>query len=169
MIRFKPITKDRFMKKVFSLTMVSFFSLVVFVLGYAFTAFPQDSSVVAPQDFFAHVLQAVQDMGGLATLGKISAVILLLVASMKVTFLKNLIWSKLGSWQALVAPALGLIAGILGLGNHGAAITFASVMAYFASGVGAVGLHELLDVVKAIPGLGPIWVTVISIIESIPV
>lgn len=125
-----------------------------------------DSAVLAPQDFLAQVLQAIQSFGGLSMMMKISTVILLVVASMKVSFLNQLVWSKLGSYQALVGPVLGLIAGILGLGNGGASITLASVLAYVAAGGGAIVLHELLDMVKAIPGLGAMYVSAIELIES---
>lgn len=133
-----------------------------FVGAYAFA----QSSVVAPSDFLSQVGQAIQNFGGMSTLLKISTIILLIVASMKVSYLNTLIWSKLGNAQAWVPVLLGLIAGILGLGSSGP-ITLASVMAYVTAGAGAIGLHELLDTLKAVPGLGSVYVTVINFIEGI--
>jgi hypothetical protein len=143
--------------------MLMLFVLTVFVGGYALA----DSPVVAPQDFFAQALDTIQHFGGLPWMGKVSAAILLLVASMKVSFLNQLLWSKLGSLQAWLAPLLGLLAGILGLGSGGAAVTGASIFAYVVAGGGAVILHELLDSVKAIPGIGQIYVSIIGVIESL--
>ena len=136
--------------------------LTFFVGGYAMA----DSTVIAPQDFLAQVLTAIQGFGGLPWVGKIASVILLVVASMKVSFLHDLLWAKLGAAQAWVAPVLGLLAGILTPALSGQAITLPGVMAFVAAGSGALILHELLDAAKGIPGLGATYVGIINLIES---
>ncbi len=151
-----------FLKKLNSIAMVTMLMSLFFVASYAFA----DESVVAPQDFLAQVLDAIKSFGGLSTLLKITCFITLIVSSMKVSFLNDLVWSKLGAAKAYLAPILGLIAGILGIGSGGAPITLALVFAYMSAGAGAVFLHEILDSVKAIPGLGSVYVTIIGIIES---
>jgi len=135
----------------------------VFFIGFYAVA---DASVIAPTDFFARVLDVGGQLGGMSQLGKVSAIILLIVASMKVTFLNELIWQKLGEAKVWVAPALGLIGGILGLGAGDVPLDAARVFAYITAGVGAVALHELLDSVKAIPGIGSVYVNLISIVQS---
>lgn len=105
---------------------------------------------LSTDDFLAQVLQAVHSFGGLSTVGKIALVITLIIASMKVSILRQLIWSKLSPAQAWLAPALGLIAGLFDVANTGT-VTAASVLAYVASGAGAIILHELLDSLKQIP------------------
>lgn len=130
---------------------------------FASMAFAQD--VTLPQDFFAQVLDFLQKAGGLSLMLKVSGGILLLIASMKVSFMNKILWSKLGGAQTWVAPILGLIAGVLGLGSAGP-VSAASVFVYITAGAGAIMFHELLDTVKAIPGIGPLWVSVISIIEG---
>jgi hypothetical protein len=117
-------------------------------------------------DFLTQVLQAVASIGGLSKLAMVSVCLTLLVSSMKVTFLNKLVWSHLGPFQTWVAPILGLIAGILGLGAGGAPFSLALVFAYFTAGAGAVFLHEILDGIKLIPGLGPIWMALIDLIEG---
>lgn len=124
------------------------------------------ASASTESDFLSQVLSAIQKFGGLSVLMKVSVVILLLISSMKVSFLNQLLWSKLGSWQKIVAPVLGLAAGLFGLFGGGTPVTIASVLAYLGAGLGATGLHELLDGIKTIPGIGPTWVSVISAIES---
>lgn len=118
------------------------------------------------QSFLDQVLQAIKNFGGLSTVLKISTVILLIIGSMKVSILNQLIWSKLGAWQTLVAPLLGLVAGILDL-NHAGTVTLASVMAYVGSGAGAILLHELLDSIKKIPGIGPTYVSIIDFVNGL--
>lgn len=136
--------------------------LVLFTCSYAFA----DDTVLSPQDFLAQVMTAIQGFGGLGWVGKISSVVLLVVASTKVSFLHDLIWVRLGAAQAWVAPILGLAAGILAPAISHQAITLPGVMAYVAAGAGALLLHELLDTVKAIPGIGSLYVGIINLVES---
>lgn len=147
------------MKHAWSILMALVFCTVSFVTCYAF------ASTVEPQDFFAQMLEVIKNFGGLSTMAKISSVILLIVASMKVTALSGL-WDKLGNFKAWLAPALGLVAGIIGIGHDGP-ITLASVMVYISAGGGAVILHELLDSLKSVPGIGPTYLTIINIIQSV--
>lgn len=136
--------------------------LVCFTACYAFAG----DSVVSPQDFFAQVLAAIQSFGGLSFMPKVAGIVTLVISSIKVSFINKYVWSKLGAAQTWVAPVLGLLAGILGLGTTGH-ITLASVFAYISAGAGAIVLHELLDSVKAIPGLGAGFVAVINLIEGV--
>ncbi len=119
----------------------------------------------AGADFLSQVVAVVKSWGGLSSLLKISAVIALLIASMKVSFLNSLIWAKLGGFQVYLAPVLGLIGGLLSIGVSGP-VTIASVFLYASAGGGAVFLHEILDSIKAIPGLGAVYVSLINTIES---
>lgn len=149
------------MRETFSAAKLFLFLSLTFLFSYAFA---QD--VLAPQDFFAQVLEFIKSFGGLPQMAKIAGAILLILASFKVSFLNDLIWSKLGSFKVWAAPILGLAAGILGIGAGGQPITGAAIFAYVTAGAGAVILHELLDTIKAIPGIGQIWVTVINLIEG---
>jgi uncharacterized membrane protein YbaN (DUF454 family) len=151
------------MKKLLSLTSLALFMMTSFVCFYAMAG----DEVLAPQDFFEQIMQAIQAFGGLSTMLKISTVVMLIVSSMKVTFLRDLVWSRLGAAQAWIAPLLGLIAGVLGLGIGDQPITLASIMAYVAAGGGAVILHELLDSMKSIPGIGQVYVTMIDVVQSV--
>lgn len=137
----------------------SFFGLCLFMVPlYAYC----QVSPVSPGDFFNQVLVAIQAMGGLAGLAKVSSVIVLIIASMKVTAINSIFWDKLGAFKAWLAPILGIIAGVLLLHP----LTLPGVVAYLFAGGGAVALHELLDSVKAIPGLGSVYVFIIDGIEE---
>lgn len=123
---------------------------------------PQEMPV---SDFLAKVLQVIKDFGGLPTVLKIAAIVLLLISSMKVSVLNELLWSKLGDFKPFAAPILGLIAGVLDLAGAGT-VTWASVFAYISAGAGALILHDLLDSVKAIPGLGDVYVKLIELVQK---
>ncbi len=159
------------MNKIISLLI----SAWVTIMCFSITALAQVAPVLAPApapapdasaDFFSKLMSTIQGFGGLSTLAKVTAVIVLLIASVKVSFLNQLVWSKLGAYQSLIAPLLSVVAGVLGLFGGGAHVSPISVLAYLSAGVGAVGLHELLDDIKALPGVGPAWVSAISVIES---
>lgn len=132
----------------------------MFVGAYAFAG-----DTVSPQDFLTQVLDSINKMGGLTWVLKVASIITLIIASMKVSVLNDMIWSKMGNFKAWLAPILGLAAGLLSLaaGGH---LSLADVLAWLSAGAGAVVLHELLDTIKAIPGLGDVYVNLIDAIEN---
>jgi hypothetical protein len=97
---------------------------------------------------------------------EVMAVITLIISSMKVTVLNQWFWSKLGTLQDWLAPALGLALGMTNVYMGG---NWQDVLAYVAAGAGAPYLHDLLDLIKVLPGIGPLWVDFIDVIENIPI
>lgn len=137
-------------------------ALFAFIVSmFTFSVFAQD--VLPPEEFFKQVLATLQSFGGMYPTVKLSGIIMLVIASMKVTYLNTLIWSKLGQLQIWVAPLLGLLAGVLALGKD---LTPASALAYATVGAGAVFIHEVFDLIKAIPGIGPFYIFIINMIEG---
>lgn len=126
----------------------------------------QNSATITTDSFLGQVMDVLTQWSGGIPLGlKIACVVLLIIASMKVSFLNQLIWSKLGKFQAIAAPVLGLILGLTILGTGGP-VTMPVLLAYLASGSGALALHEILDMIKGIPGIGSAYVTIINLIEG---
>jgi len=113
---------------------------------------------------FSDVMSAIQGFGGLSWTLKIAFVVMIIIGLMKISALSSF-WDKLGAAKAWLAPILGLVMGVLMLGANGQ-LSWAGVFAYMGSGAGAILLHELLDAVKAIPGLGSTYVTIINLIEG---
>lgn len=139
-----------------------FFALAMIALT-SMVALAQD---MPPSDFLGQVLAAWKSLVGNAGWQlKVAAVIAVLISSMKVTFLRKLIWDKLGSLKMWLGPVLGLVAGLLELliTGHG---DIGAIFAYMAAGMGAPYVHELLSLLKKIPGIGPMWVELIEVIES---
>lgn len=131
-------------------------------------------SVVAPAvdevpatDFITQVAKAVKEFGGMPWAMKVMTIVMLLIASMKVSFMRQLLWNKIGSAQALVAPALGLLYGLLAHFTGGVQLTLPNVLAYVFAGAGAILLHELLDALKGFPGLGSGFKSAIDLFMSI--
>ena len=148
------------MKRFFSV--LGLFALILLPM----LALAQASEIQAA-DFLAQVLEAVKGFGGLSWVAKVASIVMLLLASMKVSFLNKMLWSKLGKYQAAAAPLLGLAGGLLSAGMAGKLPSLAEAMAYLGAGAGAIILHEILDMVKVIPGIGAMWVSAINVIESV--
>lgn len=147
---------------------VSFFSLTATAAEVLtnVVAAPVAPVAAAPSaDLLTQVLDLIHNWGGIPWVLKISAILTLVLSSMKVSFLNNLIWSKLGAFKAWAAPVLALIVGVLDLARTGQ-LTVAGVLAFVSAGAGAIILHELLDTLKALPGLGPMWVELISVVSA---
>lgn len=123
--------------------------------------------VLPASDFLEQTIQVLTVMGGLPGMAKISAIIMLVIASLKVSVLDKTVWSKLGAAQVYVAPVLGLLYGLITL-SAGQPLTTPMVVAYLFSGGGAVFLHEIMDSVKQLPGLGVLYVAAISFAERLP-
>jgi hypothetical protein len=132
-------------------------------LSYSFLAFADET--VPVDSFLTQVLNFVKSAGGMPWTLKVAGVVLLVVASMKVSFMKP-IWDKLGAAKAWLAPLLGFVGGFLSLAVDGT-VTLPALVAYSFAGAGAVVLHELLDSIKAMPGLGAMWISVIGVIQGL--
>ena len=117
------------------------------------------------EEFFGQVLAYIGEFGGLPFVGKVAGIILLLIGTLKVSVFRP-VWDMLGSYKVFVAPVLGLAAGLLSLAG-GEGFNVAQVLAYVVSGAGAILLHELLDGVKALPGLGPLFQTVVTFLQGL--
>lgn len=99
-------------------------------------------------DFLQQVLKFIQDFGGLSQMAKIAGVIMLLVQALKVTSFQPL-WDKLGQYKMLLAPALGLAAGLVMMSPF----SWQGAVVYLLSGAGAAMFYELIGVVKGLPGV----------------
>lgn len=112
------------------------------------------------------VMQVVMGVKGSVPVGlKIAGIVLLLISLTKVSFLRPL-WDKLGAAKAVLAPVLGLVVGFL-IFQASNPMTFAAVVGYLLSGGGAIMLHEILDAVKSLPMVGPVFKSVIEAIQKL--
>jgi hypothetical protein len=129
---------------------------------FAFSAIAQVVAINPDQTFLAQVLGLIGTFGGLSWVAKVSSICLVIVALTKTSFIAPL-WAKLPPLlQTLAAPILGLIGGLIGQGS----LTWASALAYVTAGAGAIVLHEILDGIKGIPGIGATYVAIITLIEG---
>lgn len=132
-------------------------------LFFGVTCFAQ-ATPVTPTDFLIQILQFVQSMGGAKWFVIAAGVISLLQSSMNLTAL-NSFWTKFGKWGG---PILGLIGGILAPLASGTATTLGGVMSYILAGGVAIYIQDILNLVKAIPGVGAIVIAIINYVETLP-
>jgi len=143
------------------------FFLCLSMMLFAVFAFAQDT-IPAPTEtiegFFSQTFTVIKQFGGLPWVLKIAGIAAILISTMKISVLREFTWDKLGNAKVWAAPILGLLFGVASLGTN---LTLASALAYISAGAGAIILHELLDSIKAIPGIGSVWVSIIDVIKSL--
>lgn len=170
-------TQGDFMLKGFD-SCLRFFALMVITLVVVLSAglFPihaETASVLAdPSDFgfLAQVLALVKSWGGLESSLKISAVVTLIISSIKVSYFKKF-WDSLKikmdgkevSLQIFIVPILSIVIGLCSQGK----VTWAAFVAYAVMGAGAVYLHEIMDQVKKLPLVSPIAKVIVDVISFI--
>lgn len=134
------------------------------VFLFTFYSWASDMELIPADQFFNQVLQAVKDFGGIPWTLKIASIITLIISTMKVSFIRPL-WEKLGWIKGIVAPVLGLAGGILILVSEGH-FSISGLFAYMFAGAGAIVLHEMLDGLKQIPGIGSTFLSIIEFAQS---
>jgi hypothetical protein len=145
----------------FTIGLIALF-FAFFAGTFAFAADPVAS--VSLPEFLAQVLAQIQGFGGLPWMAKISAIVVLIVGSMKVDQVKALLWDKLPvGMKPFLAPGLGVVAGILSMNP----ITLPGVIAYLGAGAGAIILYELLDAVKVAAGANAVVSMIIGMIQGV--
>jgi hypothetical protein len=150
------------MKTAFNILMLAAFMTCFTLFAFAQSAVPQPVDTV--EGIFSQALTLIKQFGGLPWVLKIAGISAILISTLKVSAIRELTWDKLGDAKVWAAPILGLVFGILSLGTD---LTWASALAYVSAGAGAIIFHELLDSIKAIPGIGSVWVSIIDVIQSL--
>lgn len=102
-------------------------------------------------------LATIASFGGLPWVLEIAVFIFLIIAFAKLTRLKHP-WDELHHLKALVPLAFALLIGILNLQTY----TVAGIAAYLLTGAGAMIVHDMLEIVKGVPGLGPSYINTIE-------
>lgn len=100
----------------------------------------------------AQLMKVVTDWKSFGWQMGLMALITLLLSTIKNSFLRGLIWDKLGSMKVFAAPALSLIIVLLGMNEW----NLGGVFVALTTGMGAVALHQVFDAIKAMPGIGSI-------------
>lgn len=118
---------------------------------------------ISIEQFLGMIFEQVKAFGGLSWTMKVAAFLTILIGSMKVSALRKY-WDKLGPYKAFASPVLSLALGVITLGVAGQ-ISASGVFAYLFAGAGAIILHELLDAVKALPGVGPAYKAAIEFFQ----
>jgi hypothetical protein len=108
------------------------------------------------------LLSLIEGLGSMSPQAKIAAVVLFLTAVWNSSFLQPY-WAALGNAQTLVGPVLGLVSGILSVSP----LSWSSVWTGVYGGSLAVLVIALLNAVKVLPGIGPVYVSVINFIENL--
>jgi len=139
--------------------------VMILMLGCISFAFGQE---VPPSvgDQIKGIWELVIGLKGLSGMALASGIIFLLVGLSKVSILAPY-WDKLGKAKTFVAPALALLGAILGVFTLEGGFTWANMGAVLMTGAGALAISNIFDSVKAIPGVGSVILSIISLIEKV--
>lgn len=120
--------------------------------------------VIQPGEWLSQLFDLIAHAKGLGLLALLSGIVTLLISALKVSIFQGF-WNKLGKFKTFLAPVLGLALAILVSGTQG--FTWQTILLAITTGAGAIALHELLDALKAVPGLSPIFRVIIELFEAL--
>jgi hypothetical protein len=130
----------------------------------AVAAAPAPVVEVPITNIFQDALKAIGDWKALGWQAGIAGILTVLISTMKNSLLRGLIWDKLPTMaKLLVAPVLALLAFFLGLGK----LDGATILMAITTGAASVYIHQLLDAVKEIPGVGPKYQWLIDLLAKL--
>ena len=127
--------------------------------------------VVSPEvnadvDFIKLLITDIKNFKSASLMLKISMIIMLIIGFTKVSIVRPL-WDKLGKAKVWAAPLLSLIGAFASTVMTGEKLTASVIFTFLVSGAGAVALYELLDSIRAIPGIGAVYIAIIDFLKSI--
>ena len=137
------------------------------LLLFPIIAFADAAPVVAAPDaltaWIGSVGALIAGFGGMAWYAKVSAIIMLVIGTSKLSFVENIFWNKLSpTLQTLLPAILGFLAGAVLVQPF----NFGAMIAYGSAGLGANFIYELLDMAKIPAASNAMVMMVINIIQS---
>lgn len=113
--------------------------------------------------FANEILSAVSGWKGMPVQFVMAGIVALLVSSLKVDLIRAYFWDKLGAAKVFVAPSLSLIGALIVVKPF----TWATAWIALSTGAGAIALYEILNAVKALPGLAPLASKIVELLMSL--
>lgn len=117
-------------------------------------------------DYMNEIFLTVWQFGGLPFVFTIAAIVLSIIGFIKLTRLRPF-WDSLGRLKPLAIPLLSLTIGIISLAIDDTPLTIQGILAYLFAGSGAIILHDVLDAVKALPGISPVYFRFIESLQGL--
>ena len=110
------------------------------------------------------VVALAGDAKNLGVLGAVAAGLTLLISTMKNSLISQYTWDKLPAWsKVFVAPVLSLIAAAIVVTPFSLKTVGVSLL----MGSASIALHDVLDSVKKMPGIGKTWLKVIDVLGKV--
>ena len=131
--------------------------LIFCLLAVPMMAFAQE---VEPDigGMLGDLIKAIGDIKSVGWQAGVSGILVVIISTTKNSFLKQLIWDKLGWAKVMVAPVLAMIVVALTVQPFNAK----AVLLALTTGAGAIALHQVLDALKDAPFIGETWKKVID-------
>jgi len=139
---------------------VTGFLLLVSGLTFGQTEPPQTETI---SDIFGYAVALFHDWKGLSSQARIASVLFLIVGTVKNSALAPY-WDKVAKeYKPWIAPILCLVASLVMVKPF----TLETFLAAIATGYAAGAAANLLDLVKKLPGIGKVVVSIIDIVGAV--
>jgi hypothetical protein len=102
--------------------------------------------------FISEILSTVGGWKGMPVQFILSGVLALVVSSLKVDFIRSLLWDRLGAAKVLLAPVLSLLGALVVVQPF----TWETVWVALSTGAGAIALYEIVNGLKTLPFVSPL-------------
>jgi hypothetical protein len=144
--------------------LISFLIVFCMFMGLSMAQVPP---VILPEepkinDIVMAIVKLFGDWKSLSYQYQISAVIFLLIGLTKNSLVRPH-WDKLGDAKVIAAPVLSLVAFLLLVQPF----TLEAALAAVTTGAAAVYFSQVFDLIKKIPGVGPMIVMIVDLIGKI--
>lgn len=114
-------------------------------------------------DLITQLWAFISGWASMANPAKVSGAIMLLISIWKSSLIQPL-WAKLGNFQVLVAPILGIGLAISQLPGG---FSLANLWAGLQAGGLAIAFHELLTVLESVPWIGAKYQAIIAFFDNL--
>lgn len=130
----------------------------------ATTAVAEVAAVEVPvSTIISQLMKVATDWKAFGWQAGLIALITLLLSTLKNSFLRTYLWDKLGPCKVFAAPILSMLAIFIGMGEF----SWAGALVGITTGGGAIALHQMLDGVKKMPGVGSVALSMADLLGKL--
>lgn len=115
--------------------------------------------------FIDQVYAALQNFGTLSVLLKASVILTLLISAWKVSVFQPF-WNFFGNFKAFVPPTFMVGVVVVQSLISSGKVNWNTVGVAIVVGLTSAGFHDILCDLKSLPGVGPLFIKVIDLIEA---
>jgi hypothetical protein len=114
-------------------------------------------------DLLSQLLDFLKGFGSMDNPHKVAGAIMLLISIWKSSLVRPM-WDKLGGFQVLVAPVLGIA---LAMAQLPGGFSWANIVAGSTTGLLAIAMHEMMTAIENLPMVGAKYKSMVAWVDSL--